>query len=75
MDKGINTIIEEAKNEFSNLVNSKIQIGLPISVINLILEVIIRDMNSSVKFAMEREAKEHTDHQEKEENENVQSDN
>ena len=38
MSKGINTIVEETKTELINLVNSKLEIGLPVSVVGVILD-------------------------------------
>ena len=38
MSNGINTIVEETKTELINLVNSKLEIGLPVSVVGVILD-------------------------------------
>ena len=54
--KGINTIIEEAKNELVSLINTKLQEGVPVTVVGLILENVMYEVRDSIKATLARES-------------------
>ena len=57
MQKGINTAIEETKVELLNLVNSKLQMGVPISVMGLIVNNLLTQINNeTLKIVKQEEA-------------------
>lgn len=60
MSKGINTIIEETKIEFINLINSKLEKGLPISVIGLIVDDVSAKIKTEIGVAINKEKIEET---------------
>lgn len=62
MNKGINTIVEETKNEFVTLINSKLDV-LPISVIGLIVEGIAVELRNGIDNAIKQEAKQYAEQQ------------
>lgn len=53
----INTEIEKLKKEIAELINTKLQAGIPISVVKLVMEGMLMEVNSGVKLALEQEAK------------------
>lgn len=55
---GINTLIIETKNEILDLLNSKLQKGLPITVIGLMMENIQNEINMQTSKVLEEESKE-----------------
>ena len=57
MNKGINTIIQETKKEMADLVNEKLKLGLPISVIGLILDGICYEVANGIKSSLIEEKK------------------
>ena len=62
MSKGINTIAEETKTELINLVNSKLEIGLPVSVVGVILDNVSNQIKlhtiNAIKMEEDRAEKE-----------------
>ena len=62
MSKGINTIVEETKTELINLVNSKLEIGLPVSVVGVILDNVSNQIKlhtiNAIKMEEDRAEKE-----------------
>lgn len=67
--KGINTIITEMKQELIELTNKYLNLGVPATVVQILLDGIIRDLSAVVneqmaqekeqyKNALEQEAKE-----------------
>ena len=54
--KGINTIIEETKNELVSLINTKLQEGVPVTVVGLILENVMYEVRDSIKATLARES-------------------
>lgn len=57
---GINTLIIETKNEMLDLLNSKLQQGLPITVIGLIVDSIQIEINMQTSKVLEDEKREQT---------------
>lgn len=55
MEKGFNTIVEETKVELLNFVNSKLQKGLPISVISLIIDNMSTQIKKEINNVLEQE--------------------
>lgn len=48
MNKGINTAIEETKVELLNFVNAKLQMGLPISAMGLIIDNMSNQLKNKI---------------------------
>ena len=44
MNTGINTLIEQTKKELADLINQKLQQGMPISVVGLILDTLMYEV-------------------------------
>lgn len=57
MNKGFNTRVEETKTELLNFVNQKLQEGLPLSVLSLIVENILKDVKMEIPKVLEQERK------------------
>lgn len=57
MNKGINTIINESKDKLVNAVNEVLQAGVPISVVYLIIDGILREVQTSLQNHLQQEAK------------------
>lgn len=53
--KGINTIIKETEVEMLQLLNSKLQVGIPHSVIELILENMLLKIENEVNNIIQSE--------------------
>lgn len=56
MEKGFNTFVEETKVELINLINSKLQMGLPISVVSLIIDNVSVQIKKEMNNILEQEA-------------------
>lgn len=56
MDKGFNTMVETTRKELAELITSKLQAGLPISVVSLIMESLLVEIRSGVDKALIQEA-------------------
>ncbi|MGN1370932.1 MAG: hypothetical protein ACI4XM_01435 [Candidatus Coprovivens sp.] len=57
MNKGFNTAVEETKEEVLNFINSKLQMGLPISVIGLIIDNVMTNVRKEIVRMVEEEKK------------------
>ena len=55
MNKGIAMLIDETKRGLVELVNNKIQEGLPISVMDLILELVMSEVKVNTKEVLTQE--------------------
>lgn len=58
MDKGINTEIESTRRELENLLNEKLKLGIPVSIISLILENVLLQIRGSVDVVLKKEFEE-----------------
>lgn len=56
MDKGINTTIETTRKELENLINEKLKMGLPISVVSLIVESVLMEIRNNVDVVLQQES-------------------
>ena len=59
MEKGFNTTVESTRKEIAEFISAKLKV-LPISVMNLILESILMDVNSILKKTIEQEEERYT---------------
>lgn len=57
--KGANTIVIEGRNNLVNAVNNCIETGIPASMVSIMLENILHDLNSNVKKVLEIEQQEY----------------
>lgn len=57
--KGSNTIVIEAKDSLINTVNDCIQMGIPASMVSIMLENILHDLNSNINKVLEMEQQEY----------------
>lgn len=64
MSKGINTIIEETKTELTDLINSKLKMGVPISVMGLIIDNVSNQIKPHVINAIKMESENSNSEQE-----------
>lgn len=55
MNTGINTLIEQTKKELADLINQKLQQGMPISVVGLILDTLMYEVKNNIEIAIEQE--------------------
>lgn len=64
MSKGINTAVEEAKVELIELINSKLSMGIPVSVMGVIVDNISNQIKlhtiNAIKMESENNYKEET---------------
>lgn len=63
MSKGINTLVEEAKEELVSFINSKLELGLPVAVVGVILD----NLSNQIKLHTINAIKMEEDRAEKEE--------
>lgn len=56
MNKGINTAIEETKAELINLINSKLAMGVPVSVMGVLIDNISYQIKPHVINAVKMES-------------------
>ena len=68
--KGVNTRILEAKDNLTASINECLKDGIPASIISIIVENILMDLNVQVKLIVDEEKKEY-EHQSKVESEQV----
>lgn len=52
----INTEIEKLRKELAELINSKLKAGVPISVVKLIAENVLMELDNGLKTTLEQEA-------------------
>lgn len=57
--KGVNTLIVEAKDNLTNAINDCIKTGIPAVMVSIMLENILHDLNSNVKKVLEMEQQEY----------------
>lgn len=57
--KGSNIIVIEAKDSLINTVNDCIQMGIPASMVSIMLENILHDLNSNINKVLEMEQQEY----------------
>ena len=55
MNTGINTLIEQTKKELADLINQKLQQGMPISVVGLILDTLMYEVKNNIEIAIAQE--------------------
>lgn len=61
MEKGFNTAVESARKELAELINSKLQMGIPFSVISLIIENTLMEVRNGVEKSLIKEAKQYAE--------------
>lgn len=61
MDKGFNTEVENARKELANLITQKLQMGIPFSVVSLIIENILMEVRTGVDKALQQEAEKYAE--------------
>lgn len=57
--KGANTIVIEGRNNLVNAINNCIEIGIPASMVSIMLENILNDLNTNVQKVIEQEQKDY----------------
>ena len=55
--KGVNTIIVETRKDIANAINNGLKQGLPISVVAMIVENALMELNNGLNAALETEVK------------------
>lgn len=68
--KGVNTLIVEAKDNLTNAINDCIKTGIPPAMVSIIVESLLMDLNNNVKVLLDKEKQEYEE-QEKVESEQV----
>jgi hypothetical protein len=68
--KGANTRVVEAKNKLTNTINECLKDGIPASMVSIIVESLLMDLNNNVKVLLDKEKQEYEE-QEKVESEQV----
>ena len=61
MEKGFNTVVETARKDLTELINSKLQMGIPFSVISLIIENTLMEVRNGVEKSLIQEAEKYTE--------------
>ena len=56
MDKGFNTEVENARKDLAKLINEKLQLGIPFSVVSLIIENVLVEVRNGVEKSLQQEA-------------------
>ena len=69
-NKGVNTLVVEAKENLINAINGCIKTGIPVAMVSIIVESLLSDLNNNVKVIIEKE-KEEYEHQLEVENNQV----
>lgn len=59
IEKGVNTRIFDAKSTLTNAVNACLEDGIPVSMISIILENILMDLDNHAKVILANEKKEY----------------
>lgn len=57
--KGANTIVIEGRSNLVNAVNNCIETGIPVSMVSIMLENILNDLNTNVQKVIEQEQKDY----------------
>lgn len=68
--KGANTRVVEAKDKLTNTINECLKYGIPASMVSIIVESLLMDLNNNVKVLLDKEKQEYEE-QEKVESEQV----
>lgn len=68
--KGANTRVVEAKDKLTNTINECLKDGIPASMVSIIVENLLMDLNNNVKVLLDKEKQEYEE-QEKVESEQV----
>lgn len=68
--KGANTRVVEAKDKLTNAINECLKDGIPASMVSIIVESLLMDLNNNVKVLLDKEKQEYEE-QEKVESEQV----
>lgn len=55
MEKGINTLIKETKDNITKAINGGLTIGLPIAVIDLMVDNIMLEIKNSLNNVLQQE--------------------
>lgn len=61
MEKGFNTAVETTRKDLAELINSKLQMGIPFSVISLIIENTLMEVRNGVEKSLIKEAEQYTE--------------
>ena len=61
IEKGVNTSIFDAKSALTDAVNKTLEDGIPVSMISIILENILMDLDNHAKTILANERKEYED--------------
>lgn len=59
IEKGVNTRIFDAKNTLTDSVNKCLEDGIPVSMVSIILENILMNLDSHAKTILDNERKEY----------------
>ena len=57
--KGANTIVIEGRDNLVNAINNCIETGIPVSMVSIMLENILNDLNTIVQKVIEQEQKDY----------------
>ena len=68
--KGANTRVVEAKDKLTNTINECLKDGIPASMVSIIVEGLLMDLNNNVKVLLDKEKQEYEE-QEKVESEQI----
>ena len=58
-NKGVNTLVIEAKENLINAINGCIKTGIPAAMVSIMLESLLMDLNNNVKIILEKEKEEY----------------
>lgn len=61
IEKGVNTRIFDAKSKLTDAVNKTLEDGIPVSMVSIILENILMDLDNHTKTILANERKEYED--------------
>ena len=61
IEKGVNTRIFDAKSALTDAVNKTLEDGIPVSMVSIILENILMDLDNHAKTILANERKEYED--------------
>ena len=61
IEKGVNTRIFDAKSTLTDAVNETLEDGIPVSMVSIILENILMDLDNHAKTILANERKEYED--------------
>ena len=52
-NKGVNTLVVEAKENLINAINGCIKTGIPAAMVSIIVESLLSDLNNNVKVTIQ----------------------